>query len=387
MRSIGLIAALAILLAGCAAAPLKPMGEVSVDNFQRDEIRLWNRSLKERQKIDESGFLYKDADLSAYLNSVAQRLAPEGLAEKGLVIRVHVLKNPMMNAFAFPDGNIYVHTGILVKMENEAQMAALLAHEMSHSIYRHGMRSHRTLLKSTSMVSILYPIPIVNVFGAISAAASITGYSRDMEREADRLGYEAMVRAGYAPGEATKLFETMKKDIEDLEIKEPFFFGSHPRVNERIKNFNLFLKDTPHKPGRITGEERFIKAITPLFLENASLDLAIGRPKLAIKSLNKFLTMEPSSAEGHFMLGKAYCLNAEDGESEKAEMSFRKTAALDPMHAEAHRELGMMYMKRGNNQDAQKEFHEYLSLAPGAYDTKYIMQYLNKMELQNKEAK
>ena len=104
--------------------------------FEEDEKRLWNRSEEEERSIAKSGMLYQDRELEAYLNGVASKLQPPEAYER-IPFRILVLKNPYCNAFALPNGYIYVHTGILARMDNEAQLATLLAHEMTHATHRH----------------------------------------------------------------------------------------------------------------------------------------------------------------------------------------------------------------------------------------------------------
>ena len=259
---IGLFLPLGIL--ACATTDLPPVGEMPSLQLQEDERRLWNRSAEEQKRLNNSNYLYDDPVVVDYLNEVAQYLVPDDIDEKGLSIEVKIIKNPLLNAFAYPNGVIYVHTGILSKMENEAQLATLLGHEMTHVTHRHTVENYRSVknisaaLATVQMASIPFGVygDLANLLGSVGAMAAVTGYSRELETEADWLGLKLMVAAGYDPQEATKLFEHLKKDIEEQDIKEPFFFGSHPRLQERINNYTQFIEAAyPNAQGK-KNEER-----------------------------------------------------------------------------------------------------------------------------------
>src|SRR5687768_13038747 len=108
----------AILLTGCATSSLAPVGSETA--LEADERRLWQRSEEEQRAIERSGLVYGGDELDAYVNHVARRLAPPEL-ERRIPFRVRLLANPRLNAFAFPNGVIYIHTGLLARLDNEAQ--------------------------------------------------------------------------------------------------------------------------------------------------------------------------------------------------------------------------------------------------------------------------
>src|SRR6202023_3035874 len=114
-------------------------------------------------------------DLEAYLNDVPQRLGPSE-AFAAIPFRIRVVRNPYLNAFTLPNGRIYVHTGMLARMDNEAQLATLLAHEMTHATHRHAIRGLRdrknNLAFAVGLNSILPGI------GSLAGLSAVSGYSR-----------------------------------------------------------------------------------------------------------------------------------------------------------------------------------------------------------------
>jgi predicted Zn-dependent protease len=124
-----------------------------------DEKRLWQRSEDEQEVLTQSGLIYRDDQLDDYLNQVARKLQPPEILEH-IPFRIMVIKSPYLNAFAFPNGVIYIHTGILARMDNEAQLAALLGHEMTHCTHRHALKT----LRHSGIAGILKPRLIWSVF-------------------------------------------------------------------------------------------------------------------------------------------------------------------------------------------------------------------------------
>jgi len=107
-------------LSSCTPTRLAAVGSKEYTGYEEDEKRLWQRSREEEERIDNSGELYQDTVLNQYLNQVAFKLVPDEVKGHQLEISVKVIRNPLLNAFTYPNGVIYVHTGILAKMQNEA---------------------------------------------------------------------------------------------------------------------------------------------------------------------------------------------------------------------------------------------------------------------------
>ncbi|MBA7681384.1 Beta-barrel assembly-enhancing protease [subsurface metagenome] len=107
------------------------------------------------------------------------------------------------------------------------------------------------------------------------------GYSRELETEADTEGLRAMIQTGYDPKEAVIIFEHLRQELKEQNIQEPFFFGTHPRLQEGIDNNRMPLDKqyTAHAKdeGRLKNSEKFLSRTEELLLDNAVLDIQIGR--------------------------------------------------------------------------------------------------------------
>ncbi len=375
-------------LSGCASTDLAPISKGESFQLEEDEKRMWNQVREQEQEWDHSGHLYDNPAFSAYVNQVAQRLVPEQARWKGLFVKVRVVRDPLLNAFAYPNGGIYVHTGILSKMENEAQLATLLGHEMTHFINRHTLQAIRSTQNTSATLASLQVLfapfgvygDVASLLGVIGATAAVTGYSRGLEAEADRVGLSLMVQAGYDPREAPKLFAHMKKDLEEEQIEEPYFFGTHPRLEDRIESYTGLIEDSyPDQEGD-KGEERFAEQIGPVMIENAKLDLAMGRFTSAQRGLERLLRRDSRHANGHYLLGEIYRQRGQEGDLDRALQEYAQAASHAPSFPEPYRGLGVVYYKTGQKTKAKTELQRYLELAPDAHDRKYIEQYLEALQ-------
>jgi predicted Zn-dependent protease len=381
---------LLLTLAACARTDLPPVDPGGTLQLQQDEKRLWRRSREEQQRIDDSGLLYPDARLSDYINAVARRVAPEYLERNQIRLRVFVIKNPLLNAFAYPNGCVYVHTGILAKMENEAQLAALLSHEITHITHRHAIENFRSVKNATAVMATIQMASapfgtygsLVTVLGAVGGMAAVTGYSRELETEADRVGLQQMVSAGYDPREAPKLFEILKKEVEEEEISEPFFFGTHPRLQERIDNYTAALETQYAGKAGYVYAERFIEHAAPLLIVNAAMDLDMGRFKSARACVKRYLQYDPKSAQAYFMLAEICRESQQADDVAAAEEAYRQSLRLDAALAGSYRGLGLIYYKNGRTAEALEQFEYYLELSPDAADRAYIEQYIQRLRAQ-----
>ena len=369
-------------LAGCASTSLPPVTSKDFV-FEDDEKRLWSRSEEEEQSIAGSGMLYQDREFEAYLNGVAKKLQPSE-AYRRIPFRIQVLKNPYCNAFAYPNGYIYVHTGLLARLDNEAQLAILLAHEMTHATYRHQVREFRGRLNKSAVFastrSLLGELPgigdLTTALGEIGTKASINGHSRDLETEADMVGIKLVVKAGYDAREAPKLFQHLEEEMKEDEQKEPFFFGSHPRLEERIENYRDFLVGLGSATEGVTNTDTFRKKVAEVIIVNALMDFRAGRFLQAQRGAEKYVKVRPRDGRGYYLLGEIARQKTEDGDLSEAKKQFQKSVSVAPSYPDAYKGLGLVYFKERNKSQAMKAFKSYLGKAPHASDRSYIEDYL-----------
>ncbi len=392
MKTIAIILTVCCLAAACASPP-----PISVDEALtagNDEKILWRRAREEQKVIDNSGWLYRNAELEIYLNQVAAKL--QAFTDyPDISFEIKIINDPNLNAFAFPNGVIYVHTGVLARMENEAQLAALLAHEMTHCTHRHSLRVLKTLKDRPrymaalqhSVEKIAMAQDLARLLGVNGSMAAVTGYTRELEAEADSVGLDLMAKAGYDPRQALNLFEHLRQEIQIEGIKEPFFFGTHPSVQQRIENADRWLATGYTAPnGGLVNSEIFQFKLDKLVLDNAQLDLRVGRFFIARRSVRQFLHRNPKDAGAYYLLGEIFRQHGRLEDMPRAIKQYEKAIALDPSFPAPHKAMGLMHYKEGKQRLAQKFFETCLLLAPEASDKAYIQGYLQKCMTNGEES-
>ncbi|MBI2881211.1 MAG: M48 family metalloprotease [Candidatus Tectomicrobia bacterium] len=400
-----------IFLLTCATTHLPPFSANPRARLESDEKQIWERSSEEQRKLDQSRRVSPDPLLEEYLNDVGRRLTPKRLKDSELLtFQFKVIQDPALNAFAYPNGKIYVHSGLIARVDNEAQLATVMAHEMTHSVNRHAVRAVRdrenkkwwyiggiialsfviayltgrqlekgdivgaTLLNNTARLLVGLGLPL-------AIMASINGYSRELESEADDGGMGFLAQAGYDVNEAPRVFELFQKTYGDSTAAENFFFGSHPRNSARIENYRELLAGryarVAQEQGRTRDTKEFQLRRRVIIRENALLDIRAGRFNVARAALDKVLAVTPNDARAHYYYGEIHRLSEKTPRGEEEALGrYRRAVDLDPELAEAYRSMGLLYYKRGDRENAKAALRRYLDLNPKAADRQQIKDYI-----------
>ncbi len=366
-----------LLLSGCETAPpIRPLqGQVDTQQLTAEEQRVWYTAREMDEQMEKADYLYEDAALQSYVQGVMQKLYPGYTG----TINVRVVNSPSLNAFALPNGSIYINTGLLARLDNEAQMATVLAHEGVHFTRKHSLQQRRNVKSSTAFSTTFGMVTGIPMFGDLMAASSIYGYSRDLEREADAEGFQRLQAAGYDVSQAPVTFEYLLAEVDALDIDEPYFFSTHPGLQERIDSFKELVKQHG-AAGGYRGEDVYQAHIGPLRERLLSDYLELGQYQsvLLILTRKDAFTRYPPSA--WYYLGEAYRLRDDEGDADLAVTAYQTAVARVPAFAPPYRALGLHYMKAGQTEQAASYFSRYLDLAPEAPDRAYIEMYRSQMK-------
>jgi predicted Zn-dependent protease len=371
LHALALLSALLLPGAALAAVGAEPFTSGTVARpASEEELRAWSQAEELHDIIVRSGLVYDDPALTAYAQGVMDRLYPEF---KGR-IRVTLLKAPHLNAFAVPDGGIYVNVGLLARFENEAQLATVLAHEGTHFTHRHGFLSARSLKNNAALATFgsLLGVPILPQLIAIS---SMFGYSRELETEADEAGYQRLLQAGYDVRESPRVFEHLMREVKAEDIQEPFFFSTHPKLKDRVDNMTR-LSAQALGGGDGAQRDEYSRIVQQARIDTLENMLSMGRAKQALIVLEDEANLRELPPHALFWQGEAYRRRGEAGDAAKAEASYRKAIEAAPGFAPSYRALGIILLKGGRNAEAAANFERYLALAPDARDRKYVESYL-----------
>lgn len=250
------------LLSGCTENPVTGESEFSLLSAQQ-EVAIGEQNYQ--PSLQSQGGLYMvDPDLTAYVSGVGQKLAAVSDRPK-LPYEFVVLNNDVPNAWALPGGKIALNRGLLMHLEDESQLAAVLAHEIVHAAARHSanqMTQGALLGIGSQVVGVVAResdyAPLIALGTGVSAAAWQARYGRQHELESDRYGMEYMARAGYDPQGAVELQETFvrlnKNQNQDFLSG---LFASHPPSQERVEANRA---RAPTLSGNVRNQEGYRRA-------------------------------------------------------------------------------------------------------------------------------
>jgi predicted Zn-dependent protease len=314
---------------------------------------------------------------------------------------VRVLLDPYANAFALPDGSVYLHSGLLAPLESEAQLAWVLGHELTHYVGRHALREQRAQQNrdtarqvTVATLAVIFAGASGNSFAAMDVANAsndlaeqviamqVAGYSRDLEREADARSLELLRAAGYEPSHALAALELLAADADASDSRIPYVYASHPKIQERIDSVRALLEDAPASAdARRTGEEEFQQRVADLLPVNAELELATGARLPAELELERYVRLRPADADGFRLLAEAYRRAGPEREHvRRAAQTLERAASLAPDDARIQRELGLLYRELDDRGRAQASLSRYLVLAPAASDRAIIERYVAELQ-------
>ena len=191
------------------------------------------------QEVERTSKMIDDPVVTEYVNRVGQNLVRNSDARVPFTIKV--IDSDEVNAFALPGGFFYVNSGLILRAQEESELAGVMAHEISHVVARHGTKQ---ATKGEMMQLATIPLILLGpggwagygIYEALQLAIPLSylKFSRDAEREADFLGIQYMYKAGYDPNSYVTFFERIQADEKRRPGTIPKFFSTHPPTPERI---------------------------------------------------------------------------------------------------------------------------------------------------------
>ena len=351
-------------------------------NIESIEAGLWMQMNNYEDKLKSSGTRVRDKNLDKYLKNILCKITVYCKD-----IRIYVQDIPYFNAFMAPNGMMVVWTGLLLRVENEAQLVAVIGHEAGHYIRRHSLKAWLDAKARTDLMAILsIGIAVGGVPGGgdifnvtqLLQAGIMAKHSRDNEREADEIGLDALIKAGYDPDEAPKVWENIIKEMELGENKNPpAFFASHPNPKERIQNLHEQAKKYTITE-RQHNKENLKEVIDP-HMEKWMRDEIRVNNKIEQTEF-VFSTVYKDKKDSHllkFYQGEMYRLRKDKENNEKAIKFYEESIKEKNDFPNSYRELGLLLLKNDKKKvEAKKNLQKYIELAPNAEDIEIVKSYI-----------
>jgi len=360
-------------------------------------------------QFERRSLLHSDSAVTGLVRNIGHALAPPP-TDDYIDYEFFVIRDPSPNAFAMPNGRIYVHTGMLARLEDSSQLAALLAHEINHVAGHHGIVQFR-----------IKPIDVFDIFitGGLVAALNQLSLSRDLEQEADDRAPRMMLESGYDPHALPELMDLLREDFEGLRPRVSSVWTTHPEPDAR---FAQSLALVAAMPDGDRDRDLFDTVVHPVRLMTVRDYIRGDYPYTAIAVAETLLESYPQDLELRMLLGDAWrvlgprseftpedlsngdkrrnlrrrmlrtrierteaLLETEAGRAamrrnlDTARLIYEDLLVRDATFAPAHRGLGEVFDALGMPREAARAYLQYVKQAPEAEDRPVVMGRLTEL--------
>lgn len=395
---------LAVLLsAGPAGAEPRPAGlrpdPTSVEGG------LWGLFDKAEQQAKAKAELNADSALNAYVRAVGCKVAEEHCAD----LRIYVMDRPFFNASMAPNGYSEVWSGLLLRVEDEAQLAFVLGHEFSHFAENHSIEAHQAQKsRANAALALSVGIAVLGAAAAYSAGtpqdaqtiidatgnlidvvylgmiASYFAFSREHESEADRLGLGRISEIGYSAEAGAGIWRAMQAEAAVSDFPrvrksegKASIFNSHPLSAARVSALSAQAQTLPK--GGESGRARHRAAIRPHLARWLRDDLRRRDFGQTLHLLDRLARDGEDLGVINFYRGEGYRLRRGDGDLARAREAYLAAVAHADAPPAAWRELGDIRRRDKDAAGARAAYEGYLAKAPQAEDAWLVKDALNSL--------
>lgn len=332
-----------------------------------------------------------DPEVTAYVSDLMHRLL-KSVPPQPFTFHSSVILHNALNAFAVPGGNLFVFTGLIMNLDNEAELAGVIAHEIAHVTQRH-LAAQVEKSQFVSLGSLLLAVAGIALGGAKGAPAAYMAvgagqaamlkYSRLDETEADNVGLQYLVAAGYPPSGMVGGFAALRKKSRMNGISIPTYLSTHPDIGDRMNSIGAYAATMPASVrNRAVDNSRFKRVQTLLwarygdpqaallrFADKDSLSrmgrgMVLSRQNNVVEAAAAFDEAVRLAPDDPLVLREAGIFNFQKGSMEKAERLLATATQLDRKDYLAAFYMGRVHEESGNEKQAVKTFRDVLKLMP-----------------------
>lgn len=342
-----------------------------------DEGGLWGLMDREEARIRRSPLAIRDEKLKSYLGDLTCRMTDGHCPD----IRVHVVRMPAFNAAMAPNGMMLVWSGLLLRVENEAQLAAVIGHELGHYLERHQVEQLRAAKDRAVLAQMIGLIGgLGGAIGRLGVLATLFAFSREHEERADRLGMRLMQQAGYDGRQAAQVWDDLLAEIKVTGGKEAgersAMFATHPPAAWRRE---ALLKLAGERSG-VTNSQPLREVIAPQRFGWIEDEIKRGQYEESLVLFDRLLKRDPDDVQVRYARGEVYRLRDEQQDGDRALDDLMQASRVLKAPPETFRALGLLHRSRSDAVAASQAFEKYLVLAPEAPDAGMIKSYLGQVK-------
>jgi beta-barrel assembly-enhancing protease len=350
------------------------------------EAELWYGMDQAEKEIRQSPFVIHDPALNAYVREVLCAVTKDYCTH----IRLYIVDVPVFNASMSPNGVMLVFSGALLRLQDEAELAVLLGHEFAHYKQRHSLQQWESAKRTTAFLASFGVLTWAGGVGLVGGIAQMAGFanmmqfSRDSEREADRVGFGIIAEKGYDPQAGMRLWQRIQRE----EAAEPNYrknrsavFASHPKTLERIADMQSAAETYAGKSSE-RFQQRYAAAVQPFLFNWLDAELDKRSYNASIQVINERLPQASPAEIGmyEFYLGEAYRRRNSGDDRSKADAFYAQAVSRNEPPAAAFREHGLAMKRNGKNTEALSQLKLYLAQMPNASDRLFIEKDISELE-------
>jgi predicted Zn-dependent protease len=356
---------------------------------ETDEGGLWDVGARAEAAIRRSGVVKNDAALNTYVRDIACELTGAHCQD----LRVYIIEQPVWNAFMMPNGTMAVYTGLMLRMDNEAELSCVVGHEAGHFIQNHSLENYRRS-KNTATFALLASIGL-GAAGApggsgdlvgVAAVLTLLSYNRAQETEADRIGFDKIAGAGYDLSACANVWRKLLTEFETSDQSsarrrangDTSIFDTHPGAADRIKALDELAAARKSETAKL-HDERYHAAIRPHLVDWLRADLRRKDFGSSLHFIDRRIAAGRDLGVYHFFKGEALRLRRKPEDKDAVKAAFSEAIKHADAPAEAWRELGYVALKDNANAEARTLLSAYLQKAPAAEDKLLIEGELKKL--------
>ena len=392
---------IAILICFCTAACAvnAVTGERNFQIYGSEWEQEVGQQMYRPMKQSQGGDFILDPDLTAYVQQVGDRLALQARRKEAFQFEFSIINSSVPNAWALPGGKIVINRGLLTRLDSEAELAAVLGHEIVHADAAHAARQQsKGMLAQVGAVATMVVLgsSVDNPTGremammvpALGVQLIMQRYGRDAEREADEYGMVYMSEAGYNPQGAVELQKTfIELSDEKAEDWLSGLFASHPPSKERLENNIQTAANLPQGGETNANEYRrktaFLRRLEPAYTAYDEANTALKADKLseAQAKISEALAMEPRESLFHALQGDIY---RQQAQLTRALASYEKAVLANENLFYGHLRTGQVEYSQKKYAAARNSLGRSIELLPTA-DAYYFLGMIEKQD-GNREA-
>lgn len=374
-RALLSLVALVLTATGCATNPVTGKSQLKLVSGAQERAIGEQQYAPSRQM--QGGDYTIEPELTAYVQEVGNRVARA--SNVNLPYEFTILNNSVPNAWAMPGGKIAINRGLLTEMNSEAELAAVLGHEVTHSAASHGASAMtRGMLLQAGMIALQISQRDNDyaqyVVGAASLGAQLISskYGRSKELESDYYGMQFMTEAGYDPRAAVDLQQTFVKISQSAGRSNDWLsglFASHPPSQQRVDTNRQTLNELPQ--GGEYGRERYqqmiagIKRNAPAYKahDDGVKAMREGNFQRAAQLAQQAINLEPREGKFYGLLGETYRAR---GQHDQAIQYYNTALERSGTYFQTYLTRGISQLELGDWQNAERDFQQSIRLLPTA---------------------